>query len=193
MSRGKHREFPEVSTQQSLRSFATYAERHSHTIPFLPSLPFSLSLSFSTLTFLSLRNLSLRFGSPICLLLVSCAFSVFSASSAAECHNFRESLRFGRRWVEARTTNPHQTNRLQKTCREPRRNPRAAVSSSRLSFRRRAFSTAMFLSPFFLSSRSRAFYLSLLHARPSFFTNFSHFITARCRPVSRCNVKDCRE
>lgn len=191
-SRGKHREFAQVSTQQSLRSSATHAERRSRTAPFHSSPPPSPSVP--PLTFPSLRNLSLL---PSRLSYLSaprslhslCLFRVF----AVECHNFCESLRFGRRWVETRTANPHQTNRLQKTCREPRRNPRAAALPRRLlplahPVRRRAFSTAMSPSLSFFPSRSRA--SCLAPPCPSLILHpvSLNFITARCRPVSRCNM-----
>lgn len=189
-SRGKHREFAQVSTQQSLRSSATHAERRSRTAPFHSSPP-----PPPPLTFPSLRNLSLSL--PFRLSCLSaprslhslCLFRVF----AVECHNFCESLRFGRRWVETRTANPHQTNRLQKTCREPRRNPRA----------RRAAAPPPFLSPIRPPScvqhrdASLSFFFPL--PRPRVLSRSSmpvphpspvslNFITARCRPVSRCNM-----
>lgn len=191
-SRGKHREFAQVSTQQSLRSSATHAERRSRTAPFHSSPPPSPSVP--PLTFPSLRNLSLPFrhsylSAPRSLHSL-CLFRVF----AVECHNFCESLRFGRRWVETRTANPHQTNRLQKTCREPRRNPRAAalprcrllpLAYPSVVVR---FSTAMSLSlSFFPSPQPRVLSRSSMpvpHPSPVSL----NFITARCRPVSRCNM-----
>jgi len=99
-----------------------------------------------------------------------CLFRV----SAAECHNFRESLRFGRRWVETRMANPHQTNRLQKTCRESWRNPRPPppLSVPRL---RRAFNVPQRF-PFVARLASSVLRLRALPVSPP----FPYFITARC-------------
>lgn len=111
---------------------------------------------------------------------------------ATECHNFRESLRFGRRWVETRTTNPHQTNRLQKTCRESRRNTRPSLSSA---IRPSSGSTSR--TPQCFSSRSRVARSVLFRLIPPYsaspiphsFTDFSRVITRHWqRIVSSRNV-----
>lgn len=121
-----------------------------------------------------------------------CLFRVF----AVECHNFCESLRFGRRWVETRTANPHQTNRLQKTCREPRRNPRAASARCRARLLPLAYPSVV------VRSAPRCLFLFLFSPPPAAARVLSrssmpvphpspvslNFITARRRPVSRCNM-----
>jgi len=61
--------------------------------------------------------------------------------------------------METWTTNPHQTNRLRKTCREPRRNIRPSSSRATQCFPPEA------------ASRARSILFRL--ARPSFFYRFS--------------------
>lgn len=116
-----------------------------------------------------------------------CLFRVF----AAECHNFRESLRFGRRWVEARTANPHQTNRLQKTCREPWRNPRRPPLLSFVVVVIVVVPSAPQRFSFVALRRARRSSL-LFHALlPRLYT--SYFITLLNHPLSRCKMQDSRE
>lgn len=153
----------------------------------LSSSPLSVVSSFISS---SLRNLSSS--SPICLLLVLCISSVFSASSRRNVTTFAKAFdldaggwRRGRRIRIKRTD----CRKLVKNSDEIREPPPPPLTYPSVVMR---FSIAMFLSLSF-SSLAAVRSVSLLHACPSFFTDFSHFITARCRPVSRCNVKDYRE
>lgn len=182
-SRGKHREFAQVSTQQSHRSSATHAERRSRYRP-IPLFSSSFSLLSFLLSPFRLFGISLSLSLPFRLSYLSaprsshslCLFRVF----AVECHNFCESLRFGRRWVERRG----RRIRIKRTdCRklvenpdEIREPPRRRAASLPLAYPSVVVRSApRCLLLFLFSPPAAARPVSLLRARPSSFTGFSQF------------------
>lgn len=176
-SRGKHREFAQVSTQQSHRSSATHAERRSRTAPFHSSPP-----PPPPLTFPSLRNLSLPFRLSYLSAPRSLHFlSVFSASSRWNVTTFAKAFdldaggwRRGRR-IRIKRTDCRKLVENPDEIREP---PRCRAASFPLAHPSvvGAFSTRDApLSLSFFPSRSRAACLAPPAARPSSFTGFSQF------------------
>lgn len=187
-SRGKHREFAQVSTQQSHRSSATHAERRSRTAPFHSSPP------PPPLTFPSLRNLSLPFRlSPICLLLVPCIFSVFSASSRWNVTTFAKAFdldaggwRRGRR-IRIKRTDCRKLVENPDEIREPPRCRARLLPLAYPSVVVRSAPRCASFSFFFPLPQPRGLSRSTMpvpHPSPVSL----NFITARCRPVSRCNM-----
>lgn len=193
-SRGKHREFAQVSTQQSLRSSATHAERRSRTAPFhsSPSVPFFFLLSPFHLFGISL----FPSGSPICLLLVPCIFSVFSASSRWNVTTFAKAFdldaggwRRGRR-IRIKRTDCRKLVENPDEIREPPRCRAASFLSSPASYPSvvvRSAPRCLFLFLFSPLPQPRVLSRSSMpvpHPSPVSL----NFITARRRPVSRCNM-----
>lgn len=186
-SRGKHRASSLKFPRSNLSPFLRDSRRETFAYRPIPLFSSSSSFSLRSSSHLSISSESLSLlpsGSPIRLLLVPRIFSVFSASSAVECHNFRESLRFGRRWVETAdgesASNEPIAENLSRTPTKSASRERAAAPPPFLSpirpsscVQHRAMPLS--LSFFFPLPQPRASPVSLLHARPSSFTGFSQF------------------
>lgn len=199
-SRGKHREFAQVSTQQSLRSFR---DSRRETFAYLPHSTLLLLLLLllplvPPLTFPSLRNLSLSLSSLPALLSVCSSFLAFSLSFPRlprwNVTTFAKAFdldaggwrRRGRR-IRIKRTDCRKLVENPDEIREPPRRRAAPFllspirPSSCVQHRDASFSF------FFPLPRPRVLSRSTMpvpHPSPVSL----NFITARRRPVSRCNM-----